>query len=76
VSSVVFKREDLEREWSDDKDLAGAIEFAIRKELDSILYYHEIKSFVEEHQHKMVDGIIAEERKHFVKLKGLQKSQK
>ena len=49
-------------------DTHSAIKFAIQRELDSILYYQEIKNFVTEDQHDLIDEIIEEERKHFLKL--------
>ncbi len=50
-----------------------AIEFGIARELDSILYYQEIRSLVPERQRAMVDTIIAEERRHFVKLQNMRR---
>ena len=49
-------------------DTHSAIKFAIQRELDSILYYQEIKNFVTKDQHDMINKIIEEERKHFLKL--------
>lgn len=66
--NVVFTREAMKSELSRAKDTLSAINFAIRNELDSILYYHEIKRFVSESQHASIDKIIDEERKHFETL--------
>lgn len=45
-----------------------AIQFALNTERDSILYYLEAKNFVLSDEKKIIDDIIEEERKHFVKL--------
>jgi hypothetical protein len=57
-----------EKELPAVKDTFSAIKFAIQRELDSILYYQEIKKFVTKDQHDLIDGIIEEERRHFLKL--------
>ncbi len=55
------------------EDVIEAINFGIRRELDSIMYYLEIKGFVPETQHSQLDKIIEQERSHFVKLSNLKK---
>lgn len=45
-----------------------AIQFALNAERDAILYYLEAKNFVLTDDKKIIDNIIEEERKHFVKL--------
>ncbi|MCX7959841.1 MAG: hypothetical protein N3B13_12435, partial [Deltaproteobacteria bacterium] len=49
-------------------DQLWALEFAIQKELDSVLYYYELKNIVASAEHNLIDKIIAEERSHFEKL--------
>jgi len=68
VDNVIFTDKQFEEAMSDIKDTLSAIDFAIKRELDSILYYHEIKRFVPEKQHNLLDEIIEEERKHYTKL--------
>lgn len=68
VDNVVFTDKQFEEAMSNVKDTLGSINFAIKRELDSILYYHEIKRFVPEKQHNLLDDIIEEERKHYTKL--------
>ncbi len=46
-------------------DRLSAFDFAIQREVDSIVYYQELRPFVPEKYHKTLDGIIAEERTHF-----------
>ncbi|MCK4321950.1 ferritin family protein [candidate division WOR-3 bacterium] len=68
VDNVIFTDKQFEEAMSDIKDTLSTIDFAIKRELDSILYYHEIKRFVPEKQHNLLDEIIEEERKHYTKL--------
>jgi len=74
VDNIIFREEKLEEELSQIKDAVQAVDFGIRRELDSILYYQEIKNFVPEHQHSLVDKVIEEERKHFLKLSEIKKN--
>lgn len=73
MDNIIFTNEVLDKEISRVKDTPSAINFGIQRELDSILYYHEIKNFVPKSQHKLIDKIIDEERKHFSKLTRLRK---
>ena len=50
-----------------------AIDFALQRELDSILYYQEMRAFVPERHFPTIDAIIAEERKHFAILSEARK---
>ena len=74
VDKIIFTNEVLDKEIPRIKDTLSAINYGIQRELDSILYYHEIKNFVPKHQHKLIDKIIDEERNHFSKLTGLRKN--
>ena len=49
-------------------DQLWAFDFAIQRELDSILYYYELKNIVARNDHQIIDKIISEERSHFEKL--------
>ena len=51
----------------------GALDFAIQREMDSILYYQEIKSLLEDRCAETVDMIIDEERMHFAFLSRLRR---
>ncbi|HOJ51764.1 MAG TPA: ferritin family protein [Syntrophales bacterium] len=68
---IIFKRDLLEKELLKIKNAKEAVDFAIRRELDSILYYQEIKGFVPEKDHPTIDKIIEEERSHFKGLSQL-----
>jgi len=54
-------------------DIISAVNFAIDRESDSILFYSEIKNLVPEKQQGKVDEIIYEERRHFVMLSDFKK---
>ncbi|MGI6595643.1 MAG: ferritin family protein [Elusimicrobia bacterium] len=57
----------------DYSSVIKAIDFGIKRELDSIMYYLETKAVVPESQHSVMDKIIEEERNHFVRLSALKK---
>jgi len=71
-NNIIFKKELLEGELAKIKDIPSALDFALRREMDSILYYHEIKIFVPPKDHAIVDEIIEEERRHFKGLSNLR----
>lgn len=53
-------------------DAITALDFGIRRELDSITYYVQSKELVPESQAKLIDKIIAQERWHFLKFSELK----
>lgn len=67
-NKVIFTKQVQQEFGSGTKDMISAVNFAMQRETDSILYYHEIKQFVAEKYYDAIDGIINEERKHFRKL--------
>lgn len=71
VEKVIFSPERLEEEMYRIKDEKSAIDFAIRAELETILYYEEMKKLVKEKDQELIEKIIAEERKHFLELSEL-----
>ncbi|MEN6488896.1 MAG: ferritin family protein [Smithella sp.] len=71
-SNIVFTKEAMDKEMSKVKDTLSALDFAIKRELDSILYYHEVKRFVPDAQYPVIEQIINEERKHFTILSGIK----
>jgi len=50
-----------------------ALDFAIQREMDAIFYYQELKPFVAPKDHKILDAIIEEERRHFASLSTAKK---
>ena len=74
--NIVFTKEALNSELSKIKDTLTALNFAIRCELESILYYHESKRFLSKSQQNFIDKIIDEERGHFERLSEIKKHYK
>ena len=68
ADNLVFTLDKIDDGINSVTTVDEALQFAIGKELDTILYYHEMRNVVPEHQQKLVDDIINEERKHVVKL--------
>ena len=64
----------LNKELPDKIAPAVAVDFGIRRELDSITYYLEVKNLVPDTQKAKIDAIIEEERRHFLKLSQLRKT--
>ncbi len=71
-NNIIFKKDVMENELAKVKDVLAAIDFAIRRELDSILYYHEIKRLVPASEHGVIEEVINEERKHFQGLTNMR----
>jgi rubrerythrin len=65
---AIFKDHPKIPEMAKVRDRDTALDFAIQREADSILYYEELKRFAETKHASVIDGVIAEERKHFVIL--------
>ena len=74
ADNLIFTKDNLEKAVTKVNTVKDAVDFGIRRELDSILYYQEIKSFVPEKERKIIDDVILEERKHFIKLSDLKKN--
>ena len=73
ADNLVFPPEEMEEEIEDLCDAEDAVEFAMQREIESILYYIEIKSVVGARADDL-DRIIAEERKHYLQLAEIQKT--
>jgi len=65
---IVFKKEALAGELAKIKDETAAFDFAIRRELDSILYYREVVELLPGERRAEIERIIEEEKKHFTML--------
>lgn len=72
-NNLIFTKEIMDQQLAKVKDTSAALDFAIQRELDSILYYHEIKKLVPASQHDDLEKIIEEERKHFLSLTAMKK---
>ena len=71
-NKIIFSKSAKDTEYPEVKDTLSAIEFAIQREMNSVLYYHEVKKFIALSQQDDIDKIIEEERKHFSQLIGHQ----
>ena len=74
ADNIIFTHKNLDKELAKIKGALAAIEFGIRREMDSILYYLEVKNFVPESQYNIVYKVINEERSHYLKLTELKKN--
>ena len=70
--SAVFNKQ-ADQEFAHICDTRAAIDFAINREMDSILYYSEIRQLIPASGQPLIDDIVAEERKHFMKLTEFKK---
>jgi len=72
-NNIIFTKEVLDKQLAGVKDTVAAFDFAMQRELDSILYYHEVKNLVPAAQHEAIEKIIEEERKHYALLCDMKK---
>jgi len=72
-NNLIFTKDVMDKQLAGVKDTVAAFEFAMQRELDSILYYHEIKNLVPQAQHDAIEKIIDEERKHYAILCDMKK---
>ena len=68
IDGKVFFTKENKSSLTEAGDIIKALDFAIARELDSILYYQELKAFVSPSDHKTLDAVIEAERKHVAKL--------
>ena len=72
---AVFKDHPKIAQLAEASSIAGALDFAIQREMDSILYYQEIRMFVSARHSEAIDLIIDEERMHFALLSKLRREE-
>lgn len=72
-NNLIFTKEVMDKQLANVKDTPAAFDFAMQRELDSILYYHEIKNLVPAAQHEAIEKVIEEERKHYALLCDMKK---
>ena len=72
----MFNKEDFEENMSKVTDIISALDFAIDSELNAILYFSEMKRMVLKEKRDIIDNIIEEERKHFIKLSNMKKKRR
>jgi len=73
VGGIIFSQEVFEKKVEAINDAAGALDFAIAAEWDSIHFYQELQGLVPPERRDQLKEIIAEERRHFVKLSKLKR---
>ena len=73
-NKIIFSKSAKDTEYPEVKDTLSAIEFAIQREMNSVLYYHEVKMFVAPSRQDDIDKIIEEERNHFSQLSDIKKN--
>ncbi len=73
AENLIFPPDKLQEKFDKIKDVGAAIDFAIQRELESILYYLEAKNLVPESQKGNIDKIVDEERRHYLKLSEIKK---
>ncbi len=73
ASNIIFSEDKFEKNIEELNDVKSAVDFAIRREMDSILYYYQLKKSVNDKEKQFIDDIIAEEERHFILLSDLKK---
>ncbi|NVN92360.1 MAG: ferritin family protein [Desulfuromonadales bacterium] len=68
IDNKVFFTQDNKASLPESFDVIKALDFAIQRELDSVLFYQELKAFVPVTDNHTIDAIIEEERRHFAQL--------
>jgi rubrerythrin len=74
AQDIVFPPDVMEEEMEDLYEVEEVVEFALQREIESILYYVEAKSLMPKGQADEIDKMIAEERKHYLKLVEVRKN--
>ncbi|MFH1214589.1 MAG: ferritin family protein [Candidatus Neomarinimicrobiota bacterium] len=73
TQNLIFSDVKAENKIPTIRGAQAALFYAIEKELDSVLYYTEVKELIPPSEHKLIDGIIDEERRHVVRLSEMKK---
>ena len=68
TDETLFNEKVYAKEMNQISGLADAVEFAMRQELDSVLFYLELKTFVPKDHELILEGIVNEERRHYATL--------
>ena len=73
ADNLVFGFNKFDDDISKIEDAVSAVQFAIGKELDTIMYFQEMKNIVPKSELNRINAIINEERKHVVKLSEIKR---
>lgn len=74
ADGLIFNFTEIQKKAKQIKSVSKALDFAIDREKDSILYYQEVKNILPQDQQKEIEKIINEERKHFLDLTHIKNS--
>ena len=74
VDNVIFDDQRLQEIKKKVSTPLEAVHFAKRRELDTVLYYLELRNLVPIEERDVVDRVIQEERSHYLKLVNLEKT--
>jgi rubrerythrin len=74
ADSLVFSPDEVEEELDDIYDVEEAVEFAMEREIESILYYLEAKTLVSKGESEAIEKVVSEERRHYLKLVELKRT--
>jgi rubrerythrin len=74
TQNLIFSAANIKSKVAEINDEKIALLFAIDKELDSVHYYKEIKAIIPESERGLIDGIIAEEQSHVLRLAKIKKT--
>ena len=72
MADILFSANRMD-ELPPSSDPVVALDFGIRRELDSITYYTQARELVPDSEAKLIDKIIKEERGHFLKFSELKR---
>ncbi len=68
LNMTIFSKDTLSLKLQRVRDIETCFEFSMGMELDQILFYNEIRNFLSDKHKGIIDSVIEEERKHFVKI--------
>ena len=74
ADSQIFQEEKQRRELESIHNAGATVSFALQREFDSILFYQEIKPTIPPEKQYLIDTIIAEERRHVIRLNDIRKT--
>ncbi len=72
IKRMIFDTGRFRMEMDLISSVGDALDFAIRRELDSVLYYYELKRLVDSSHYDAIDTIAQEERRHVSILTSLK----
>lgn len=74
VDNKIFNAQRLDEYAATIATARTAVDFAIDRELESVMYYQEVQMIVPDEQKNEINKIIREEKNHFMKLSDLRKT--